>query len=180
MPLSPSHPLALLFGACMRANLARPERCQVSSGMPPKQTSSSLLHILKCMALVWFLKTHANILSPSLQSLQLSFHSSRMVLHTSLNQMSANHSCGLWCMVQPWLSEYPSYVIHLDPSYNIIITIQIAIIIPVLHISFNLANHRLAHHSDSLIYGCLNTRHMSSSQLHDAPPESSSSSYILI
>ena len=63
--------------------------------------------------------------------------------------------------------------------------IQIAIIIPVLHsahsltvldISLNLVNHRLAHHSSALIYGCLNTHRMSSSWLHDAllkPPRAS-------
>ena len=143
--------------------------------MAPMQTSSSSLHILKCMALVWFLKTHANILT---------FVAKFAIIISLITNGAppvwirclANHSRGLWCMVQPWLSEYQSYVIHLDPSYNIIITIQIPIIIPVLHISFNLANHRLAHHSSALIYGCLNTHRMSSSWLHDAllkPPRAS-------
>ena len=76
--------------------------------MAPKQTSSSSLHILKCMALVWFLKTHANILSPSLQSLQLSFHSSRIVLHTSLNQMSS------WSLM--WALMYGSAMVVWIPT----------------------------------------------------------------
>ena len=50
----------------MRASAARPERCQVSSGMPPKQTSSSSSYNVSVLVSLCFLRTkwnatHANI-----------------------------------------------------------------------------------------------------------------------